>query len=1016
MKVNMPVTDNEVLLNDGEVIVSSTDLKGAITYCNDIFIKLSGFSEKELINKNHNVVRHPDMPPEAFKDLWETVQSGNNWSGIVKNRCKNGDYYWVKANVNPDYKEGVLSGFTSVRSKANKKEIKAAEALYKKIKDGKAGLEKTIWDKFNVFKNFNLAVKIPIVLLLFLLPIAAFVSLYVNDRLQEVSFYERQVEGMEYVLPFKALGVKMGDHRGMTNAVMNGNKSLEINLQERRKQIDAVFSEIDLLIQSHDDQFKISKKWKKLKTGWKKLLAKTNAKNSERIFDAHSELISRSQRILKSIGERSNMIFDPHLERYYLATMLIDRLPKLINEIGKLRGNASGVLISGELSEKNKLKLIGELNISKETIKSIDGDLKLMYEVSPALKKIIGKPGKAAVRSTVKFFNVIMSTVFNETVVKKQSESASSKIFEDGTAVIQKLSTLFSVAEMELKQEQLEYLSDLNRELIATVSVVMFFLIIGLLLMFRVVSSMLRSIKHLSEVVVGISDGGYNGDVNIVSNDEIGKSLALIKTMQNRIEFNLAVSQDQAIKNGRVSSALESASTSVIVTNFEADIIYMNKSARNLFEGLEEKLATVIPGFSCDRLLDEQLDFIPDVPELSADSVKNLTSKIHNTINVAGLIIEFTMTPVFDKQGQCSGCVVEWFDKTDESHIENEVANVVRAAADGDFDRQISIESSDPFYNRLAEGVNQIVTNTGNSINDVEKVLASLADGDLTQNITSEYSGVFKRLSNNVNSTVEKLKDVIGTMQANGQQVAATSSEVNMAAQKIGQGSSEQAASLEEISSAMEEMASNISQSASNAAKTEDIAQKVSIDAETSAKIVATAAESMKEVTEKISIIEEISRQTNMLALNAAIEAARAGEHGKGFAVVAAEVRKLAERSQHAAAEISDLSSDVVTLAELAGDRLDDLVPSIKQTAELVQEISVSAREQDTGANEINNALQQLDSAVQRSAGSAEELVSSANVLAEQSNSQKQTIDYFILPDEEDEPDSNVHQLSQRTA
>jgi len=124
---------------------------------------------------------------------------------------------------------------------------------------------------------------------------------------------------------------------------------------------------------------------------------------SERIFDAHSELISRSQRILKSIGERSNMIFDPHLERYYLATMLIDRLPKLINEIGKLRGNASGVLISGELSEKNKLKLIGELNISKETIKSIDGDLKLMYEVSPALKKIIGKPGKAQLDQPLNF-------------------------------------------------------------------------------------------------------------------------------------------------------------------------------------------------------------------------------------------------------------------------------------------------------------------------------------------------------------------------------------------------------------------------------------------------------------------------------------------------------------------------------------------------------------------------------------------------------------------------------------
>jgi len=158
-----------------------------------------------------------------------------------------------------------------------------------------------------------------------------------------------------------------------------------------------------------------------------------------------------------------------------MATMLVDRLPKLINEIGKLRGNASGVLVSGELSEKNKLKLIGELNVSQERIKSIDEGLKLMYEVSPALKKIIGKAGKSAVKSSVKFFNVIMSTVFNETLVKKKSESASSKVFEDGTAVIQKLSTLFSVAAAELKKEQLEYLSGLNRELVSIISVVTFF-------------------------------------------------------------------------------------------------------------------------------------------------------------------------------------------------------------------------------------------------------------------------------------------------------------------------------------------------------------------------------------------------------------------------------------------------------------------------------------------------------------------------------------------------------------
>jgi len=1030
MKINMPVTDKEVVLSEEDIIVSSTDLKGAITYCNDAFLKICGYTEKDLIGKNHNIVRHPEMPPEAFKNLWDTVQAGNNWSGIVKNRCKNGDYYWVKANVTPDYVEGVLSGFTSVRCKAEKKEIEAAEALYKKIKAGEVNLEKTFWQKINVFKDFSLAVKFLTVMVLFLLPVSVFVSLYINDRIEEIAFYERQIEGMEYVQPFKELGVKIAEHRDMTNALLNGNDIFETKIHESRKQIESIISGIDTIIQSQDDRLRLNKDWKKLKSGWSKLLARGTKKNIERVFDAHSELIILSQRLLKSIGTSANIIFDSHLDRYYMATMLVDNLPKLIDGIGKLRGNSSGVLAGGVLTEKNKLKLVGEINSSQERIRSIDDNLKSMYETSPDLKKSLSKSGKAAVRSTVRFFNVVMSTVFNETVIKKASKEESAKVFEQGTAVINKLTALFASTEAELKQKQLDYLDDLNNEIIAVVSVSSFFLLIGMILTVRVVTSMLRSMTHLGDLFDSISKGDFTSDVHIVSKDEVGRSLASIQVMQNRVGYNLAVAHDQAVKHGRVSSALERASTSVVVTNSDADIIYMNKSAYDLFDGLKDKLETVIPGFNCDNLLGEPLGFIPDVPELTAESVKGLTAELHHTINVAGLIIKFTMTPIFDEQNLYTGCVVEWFDKTDESQIENEVANVVKAAAGGDFGRQIVIESSDPFYNRLAEGINQIVTNTGDSIDDVEKVLRSLADGDLTKNITAKYSGVFERLGNNVNNTVEKLKEVISTMQANGQQVAVNSNVVNVAAQKIGQGSSEQAASLEEISSAMEEMASNISHSASNAAKTEEIAQKVSVDAETSGKIVASAAESMQEIASKITIIEEISRQTNMLALNAAIEAARAGEHGKGFAVVAAEVRKLAERSQKAAAEISELSDDVVTLSELAGDRLDELVPDIQKTAELIQEISVSAREQDTGANEINNALQQLDSVVQRSAGSAEDLVTSAKALAEQSSSQKQTIEYFVLPDSSNgsrngsgddlgghanTSDSNIHPFNRRS-
>jgi methyl-accepting chemotaxis protein len=193
----------------------------------------------------------------------------------------------------------------------------------------------------------------------------------------------------------------------------------------------------------------------------------------------------------------------------------------------------------------------------------------------------------------------------------------------------------------------------------------------------------------------------------------------------------------------------------------------------------------------------------------------------------------------------------------------------------------------------------------------------------------------------------------------------------------------------------MEEMAANIKQNADNAAQTEKIARQSSKDAEASGEAVNKAVNAMRTIAEKISIVQEIARQTDLLALNAAVEAARAGEHGRGFAVVASEVRKLAERSQLAAAEISGLSGETVKVATDAGEMLAKLVPDIRKTAELVAEISAACREQDIGASQINEAIQQLDKVTQQNAGASEEMSATSEELAAQAEELQASIAFF---------------------